>query len=156
MSRFSIIRCCQALARQSLICRRRPVLARRPTFGVPGLECLEARVVPSTLTVTNEGDPAALTQGTLRYEVGQANADAALGVSDTIVFNTAKMGTNTITLMASASHQGQLNLTGGSGKETIDGGGVVTISGNNASRVFDIAPGTTATLDRLTIANGSA
>ncbi len=81
--------------------------------------------------------------------MNQANKDAAAGVSDTIVFNTSQMGTNTITLS-----QGQLELTAGSGTTTINGNGQVTVSGNNASRVFSIAGSATVAISGLTIENG--
>src|SRR5262249_7579142 len=88
--------------------------------------------------------------GTLRYAINQANTDAANGTSDTIVFNTAQMGGSTVTLQ-----QGQLKLKAGAGTTAIDGGGLVTVNGNNASRVFLIDGGAQALLSNLTIANGT-
>jgi uncharacterized repeat protein (TIGR03803 family) len=102
------------------------------------------------LTVTSAQDPTSLTPGTLRYAVNQANADAVNGISDTIVFNTAQMGTSTITL-----HQGQLDLSAGKATITIDGGGHITVSGNNASRVFEVETGS-VTISGLTITGGSS
>jgi hypothetical protein len=112
------------------------------------LEQLEDRLAPAQLTVTSVLDPVNLTAGTLRYAINQANADAAKGISDTIVFNTAQMGGNVITLQ-----QGQLLLGGGSGTITINGGGQITVSGNNASRVFEIAAGS-VTISGMTITGG--
>jgi hypothetical protein len=112
---------------------------------------LEDRLAPALLTVTSALDPAILTPGTLRSAVSQANTDAANGISDTIVFNTAQMGSGTVTLQ-----HGELELWGGTGTTTINGGGLVTVSGNNASRVFLIAIGAQATLSGLTIAQGNA
>ncbi len=124
----------------------RPVPRRRL-----GLEALEDRLAPAALTVTSAADPATLTAGTLRFELNQANTDAAAGVSDTIDFDMAKMGGNTVTLS-----QGQLELMAGNGTTTIDGGGQIAISGNNASRVFQIDSGAQTVLDGLTIENGSS
>ena len=121
--------------------------ARKPRLTV---EFLEHRLAPAQLSVTSALDPATLTPGTLRFEVQQANVDARYGVSDTIVFNVAQMGTKTITLT-----QGQLELTAGSGATTINGGGQVTVSGNYASRVFEIDSGT-VTISGITITGGSS
>lgn len=83
-------------------------------------EMLERRelLTGTTYTVTSPLDPAVLTAGTIRYAVHQADADAVNGISDHIVFNTAQMGGNTISLQ-----RGPLELTSGSGAITIDGGG---------------------------------
>jgi hypothetical protein len=130
-------------------CSKRAHRQRRP---VPlGVEMLEDRTTPAQLTVTSALDPAALTAGTLRYAVNQANTDAANGISDTIVFNTAQMGSTTITL-----YQGQLELRAGTGTTTIDGGGQVTVSGNNANRAFLVDGGAQAVLTGLAIQYGSA
>jgi predicted outer membrane repeat protein len=101
------------------------------------------------LIVVSAQDPAALTPGTLRYAVNQANQDAAGGVSATIVFDPARMGAGTITLS-----QGQLELTPGSGTVTIDGGKRIDVSGNGASRVFQVDAGAQAVLQGLTIEAG--
>src|SRR5262249_18702248 len=124
--------------------------ARRPRRYRPCLESLEDRLSPAQLVVLNAADPAALTAGTLRFAVNQANADGANGISDTIVFDTAKMGTGTVTLK-----QGLLELNSPVGM-TIDGGGTVHISGNNQSSVFQVDSTGGATLTGLTIENGNA
>jgi hypothetical protein len=116
-----------------------------------GLEHLEDRLTPAQLAVTSALDPATLTPGTLRYAVTQANHDASLGISDTINFNTTQMGTNQIKLQ-----QGPLTLTPGTGTTTINGGGVVTLDGNHASRLFLVDSGASADLTGLTIQNGQA
>ncbi len=104
------------------------------------------------LIVTSADDPATPTLGTLRYAVNQANADAANGISDTITFDTVQMGTSSITLL-----QGDLELLPGSGTTTIDGGGLVEISGGGSSSgVFVVDSGAQAVLTGLTIDNGQA
>ncbi len=129
--------------------------SRSPVGRRLWVEALEDRLAPATLTVTSALDPTTLTPGTLRYEVNQADMDAAAVVSDTIDFNTSQMGTNTITLT-----QGSLELiagtgtTAGSGTITIDGGAQVTVSGNNASRVFLVDSGAQVALSRLTVEAG--
>jgi hypothetical protein len=122
------------------------------------LEGLEGRLAPATLTVTSAADPAPLhpgaanpwTPGTLRYAVAQADQDAAAGKSDTIVFNSAKMGTSTITL-----NQGPLELAPAPGAVTIDGGGRIILSGGQATRLFGISSGAQVVLSGLTIEKGS-
>ena len=103
----------------------------------PMLELLEGRALPSILTVTNlsDSDP-----GSLRDMINQASP------GDTITFADGLQGTITLT-------SGELAIT-----ENLDiegpGAAQITVSGNNASRVFDIAPGVDATVAGLTIASG--
>jgi hypothetical protein len=107
---------------------------------VPRLEALEERAVPSTLTVTNLSDTGIAGDGSLRGEIAAAQA------GDTITFRPGLTGT--------------ITLTGGglliSKSLTINGPGAATlaVSGNNASRVFDFAKGTTDSLSGLTVENG--
>jgi hypothetical protein len=100
------------------------------------------------LIVTTASDAVSHSGLSLRDAIAIANTDAAVGLSDTITFDQNLNGA-TITLT-----QGQLELTGGSGTTTIDGGGQIAISGNNASRVFDVAGGAQGVLTGLTIAKG--
>src|SRR5262245_14441132 len=119
---------------------RRPAVGRRSPGFRPCLEPLESRTVPSTL-VTNLNDNG---PGSLRSAV--AAADATSGA----VIHFAPFLHGTIKLTT-----GQLNLTS---NMTIDGPGafLITVSGNNASRIFDVSNGATVTISGLTIANGSA
>ena len=102
----------------------------------------------ATFVVTTASDAAGHSGESLRDAVAQADAEAALGFSDTITFAPG-LGGQTITLA-----QGQLELKG-AGTITIDGGGQITISGNNASRVFQVDAGAQAVLKGLTVRNGN-
>src|SRR5262249_52029282 len=117
-------------------------LARVSRF-LPRLESLEDRTVPSTLTVLNNHDSGA---GSLRDAIKNASS------GDTIVFASSLDG-QTITL---TSGELAINKT-----RTIQGPGVslLAISGNNASRVFDISQNqkpVAVTIAGLTIENGLA
>jgi hypothetical protein len=104
----------------------------------PQLEALEGRDVPSTLTVTSNLDSGA---GSLRAEIAAAHKGA------TIVFAPSLDG-QTITLTS-----GELVIA----KDlTIQGPGasLLTISGDHASRVFEVGGGYTVTISGLTISNG--
>jgi hypothetical protein len=107
----------------------------------PTLEALEDRWVPSTLTVLNNLDSGA---GSLRAEIAAAHN------SDTIVF-ASRLNGQTITLTSGEvliSHN--VTIAG-------PGAGQLTVSGNNASRVFEVAKSTkSVTLSGLTISKGSA
>ena len=112
------------------------------------LEALEERRLLSTFTVTSIADDGSA--GTLRYEIGQANSN--VGVPDTINFDPTVFDTpQTIALTT-----GQLDLTDAA-TTTISGpgAGLLSISGNNASRVFFTNYGSAA-LSGLTITGGNA
>ena len=100
-------------------------------------------------------DTPASGQITLRQAVNLANAFALAGASTTITFAASLSGA-----AIQLSH-GQIELDGGGiagVTETIDGGGKITVSGANTSRIFQIDNGTTAVLTGLTLTagNGSA
>src|SRR5271166_5898202 len=133
MSRFSTLNWLQAVARQS---RRSPgkprsPIGRRPARHAPRLEALESRLVLSTLTVTSAADDGS--SGTLRALIGAASPGS------TIVFDHKLVG-QTIVLKS-----GALEITK---NVDIEGPGAsqLTISGNSASRVFDVNSGATATI----------
>lgn len=115
----------------------RKIPARR-TFR-PTLDALEGRWVPSTLTVTSIADKGV---GSLRADIAAARS------GDTIDFAPGLDG-QTITLKSELFINKNLTITG-------PGAGLLTVSGNNASRVFEVAPGAQATLSGLTIGNGFA
>ncbi len=110
--------------------RRRPALAR----FVPRLEALEERALPSTFTVLNLFDHGA---GSLRAAVqsGDATIDFKQGLHGTIVLTS-----------------GELDI---SSSTTINGPGAdqLAVSGNNSSRIFEIAAGNVA-ISGLTTTNG--
>jgi hypothetical protein len=110
----------------------------RYTFR-PNLEALEDRCVPSTLTVTSIADKGA---GSLRADI------AAAQDGDTIVFAPGLVG-KTITLNSEFLINKNLNIAG-------PGAGQLTVSGNNGSRVFEVAQGMQVTLSGLTISKGFA
>src|SRR5262249_50407277 len=119
---------------------RRQSPAARPRFR-PMLEGLEQRWVPSTLTVTNNQDSG---KGSLRAEIAAAHN------GDTIVFAPSLNG-QTITLTS-----GELLIKT---SLTISGPGAsqLTVSGKNASRVFELSSKTNpqVTLSGLTISDGN-
>src|SRR5262245_16115987 len=119
----------------------RPKPAARRRTPLLRLEVLEDRCLPSTLTVLNNSDSGA---GSLRATI----ADAHNG--DTIVFAPSLAG-QTITLT-----RGELAITKSLDIEGL-GAARLTVSGNDASRVFDIVkPGANVTIAGLTIAHGFA
>ncbi|HEV8062133.1 MAG TPA: Ig-like domain repeat protein, partial [Gemmataceae bacterium] len=116
---------------------------------------------PSTFVVTDAldvgqqcfpGDNPMDTDGlvSLRSAIAAANFDAGLGGADTIAFCTTQMRTSTIVLAL-----GQLELTAGAGMTTINGGGLITVSGNNQYTIFAVDGGASATLEGLTITDGN-
>jgi hypothetical protein len=139
---FTLGKWLQALKWKAALGGRARRGARRacPHRLVLRLEALEDRWLPSTLTVLNTLDSG---PGSLRGEIAAASS------GDTITFAPSLDG-QTITLTS-----GELALT-----QSLDiegpGAGLLTVSGNNASRVFDISSGVTATIAGLTITDGLA
>ncbi len=115
---------------------RRPSLRSRPR-----LEELECRALPSTFTVLNTADSG---PGSLRDTIAAAQS------GDTIVFDPSLNG-QTITLTSGELAFNQsLNIRG-------PGADLLTVSGNNAGRVFDLTgSGADVTIAGLTIADGLA
>jgi predicted outer membrane repeat protein len=119
---------------------RRPA---RPVSARPSLECLEDRIVLTTWPVTKTIDDATVS-GTLRYAVAHA------------------MSGDTIQLVSNQLN-GPINL---SGKELLlnknltisasDATLKATISGQQLSRVFEVASGVTVSLNNLIITGGNA
>src|SRR5262245_45283174 len=125
--------------------------ASHPTRKAPNraglvVEALEDRRVPAAFTVTNVLDDGSV--GSLRWAISQANATAG---ADTISFSSTVFNTpRTIALTG-----GQLTLTDPAATTiTGPGAGLLSISGNNASRVLRVNVGATAALSGLTITGG--
>jgi len=106
---------------------------------MPQLESLEDRTQPSTLTVTNLHDSGA---GSLRAAITAA--------SNGTTIDFAKGLHGTITLIS-----GDLPIAN---SVTIDGPGanLLTISGNDSSRIFDVSGSATVDISGLTLSDGLA
>jgi hypothetical protein len=120
---------------------RRAAPRRNSAPGRLQLEALEDRMLLSTLTVLNAADSGA---GSLRDTIAAANS------GDKIIFGPSLQG-QTITLTS-----GELAIN-----KNLDirglGADQLTVSGNGASRVFDVTgSGANVTITGLTIANGLA
>ena len=118
-----ICRCEMVLHRAS---GRRAHVGHRPARGLrPRLLALEERTLLSVLTVTNTNDSG---MGSLRAEVAAAQS------GDTIVFSPKVRG-QTITLTSGPIVDTGIGLT-----IQGPGAGLVTVSGNNQSGIFDLQP----------------
>src|SRR5688572_11353325 len=106
-------------------------------FGCALITCMPGEAIDLLVYNNNNTGP-----GSLRQAINDNNA---LGGGNTIIFSNTVTGTITLT-------SGELVI---STNATILGPGpqVLTVSGNNASRVFNITGGTAA-ISGLTIANG--
>jgi hypothetical protein len=93
----------------------------------------------ANVTVTNTNDGGA---GSLRQAIISANP------SDTVVFAAGVTGMITLTSGELLVNK-NLTITG-------PGANVLSVSGNNASRVFHMSPGNTVTISDLTVKNGNA
>jgi hypothetical protein len=120
---------------------RRGAKHPHPKRVVPRLEALEDRTVPSILTVTSAADDGSA--GTLRAVIGAASSGA------TINFDPSLAG-QTITLTG-----GELAITQSLDIEGL-GADQLTVSGNDAGRVFDVSTGATVTIAGMTITDGLA
>jgi hypothetical protein len=107
--------------------------APRPLLRV---EALEDRCVPSTVMNLLDSGPGSLRQAILDTPSG-----------GTVDFQSGLTGTIPLTSGELAIGQ-NLTITG-------PGANVITVSGNNASRVFDIGASSTVAISGLTIANGN-
>ncbi len=136
--------------------------ARRRRVAQAVVEALENRRLFSTITVTTLVDttnyPTSVTISQLNATPvsfrDAINAVNNTGGNDTINFAASLTagGPATITLNGS-----ELLLNDTSGTLTIDGpaANLLTISGNNANRVFEVASGSTAAIDGVTITGGN-
>src|SRR5262245_53449589 len=118
-------------------------LRKRAMAAQLSVERLEDRTVPSTFTVGNLADSG---PGSLRQAIFDANDNPG---ADVVTFAPSLRGTVTLT-------SGELSITD---DLILDGPGVnrLTVSGNDASRVFSVSGSATDVEIRdLTIANGRA
>jgi hypothetical protein len=134
------------LRRRSLFLRTRLRARRCAAYAGLRLETLEDRWVPATFTVTNTNGARV---GSLRQAIVDANANAA--VADTIVFSSLFNSPQTVILSGV-----QLTLTY-SATTTINGTGanLLSISGNNSSRVFVVDVGASAAVSGLKVTGGN-
>jgi CSLREA domain-containing protein len=136
---------------------QRKRLRKRDRFRKYFFEVLEPRNLLATYTVTSLSDivnPADdATVFTLREAIIAANASA--NVDDTIVFAPA-ITANAPALITLTG--GELPINAGAGSVSIVGPGAnrLSVSGNNASRIFLVNGGATADIKGLTIRNGNA
>src|SRR6516164_3623461 len=107
---------------------------------LPQIEILEQRTVLSTWTVTSPADSG---DGSLRAVIAAAQS------GDQIVFDPSLQG-QTITLTS-----GQLAITKSLDIEGL-GADQLAVSGNHASRIFNISGGVTVTIAGLTLTDGLA
>lgn len=139
-----------ALQRRETVLRRRFGMAATAALGASAILASSAQATTYQVTSGLDGpaDPSCTDPCTLRDRIAQANAPG----NDTITF--ASSVTGTITL-----NQGELATPTGAGDLTIVGPGAdkLTVSAENASRVFDIGSSASAfAVSGLTVTNGTA
>src|SRR5262249_29632988 len=108
---------------------------RPPRRFVPRLEALEDRFAPATVTTLLHDVPGSLRQAIALTEPG-GTVDFAPGLAGTVTLTAGQL---------TLDHD--LAIAG-------PGASVITVSGNDAFRVFEVLPGVTAALSGLTIAGG--
>jgi hypothetical protein len=101
----------------------------------PRVEGLEERCLPSTVTNLSDHDPGSLRDAIASTPSG-GTVDFQAGLSGTIILTTSELGIAK-----------DLTITG-------PGADVITVSGNRAFRVFNIAPTFVVAISGLTIADG--
>jgi hypothetical protein len=127
---------------------RKPAPPRPPARARLVVEQLESRTVPSTsftvVTLANAGT------GSLRDAIDKANNTAG---ADTIAFAPGLSGTIALTSGGELLITDSVTITG-------PGAGVITVSGNNTSRIFEVdnnaAGAINVTISGLTLAGGKA
>src|SRR6476659_5081884 len=110
----------------------------------PQLESLDDRLVPSTLTVTNNLDSGA---GSLRAEIAAANPGDTVAFAPGMAGQTIQLTSDELVINKSLTIQGP-------------GAGLLTITGGDTWRVFEVygsnTAGPTVQLSGLTITGGHA
>jgi hypothetical protein len=121
--------------------QRRPAT---PRFR-PRLEALEARWLPSTLTVTTYLDyPGNAGDGSLRGEIAAAHAGDTINFAPALNGQTITLTNGQLVISKSLTIQGP-----GAGQLAVSGGGYL------GSRVFEVAANTNVALSGLTIRDGA-
>lgn len=126
--------------------------ARRGSAPGRGLEHLESRRLLANILVNTAVDES-VANATVSLREAIAQADAGAG-DDTISFSAAAFPAGSLTTITLTA--GALAFNGTNGTLEINGPGQeqLAISGNDASRVFNVAAGANLTLDGLTLTNG--
>ncbi len=140
--------------------RRSPQRAvrTRPSGFRPRLETLEERCVPTTFNVTSNADSlgSAATMGTLRWAVAQAQNGDTIKIQPQVIHYVGLNGSGSLSTTVGQDivlTQGEIVLNH---NVTIESTGPVpTISGDNLSRVFEVAPGANVTLLNLDVTQGN-
>ena len=109
------------------------------TFALLFCSVNKAEAATYTVLNTNDNGP-----GSLRQSIVDANTNAG---ADIIIFNAGVIGTITL-VTALPDITGALTITG-------PGANVLSVSGNNNSRVFLITGGVTVNINNLTITGGN-
>jgi hypothetical protein len=134
MTLFPWLRSCTTVSSK----RNRRAAGAREQFR-PSLELLEDRTVPSNLHVTSTADGGI---GSFRRALSQAAS------GDVILFSSALHG-QTITLSHELVVRRSVEIRG-------PGAGLLTISGGNATRIFEIMGTPSVTISGLTLSGGQA
>ncbi|MBL8821678.1 MAG: hypothetical protein JNJ77_03750 [Planctomycetia bacterium] len=108
-----------------------------------GVEPLEDRTVPSTFRVLNLADSG---PGSLRAAIADANIHPG---ADLVRFDAAARNGNIILTSGQLSITDDLQIDG-------PGAGRLAVSGNNASRVFQVSSNAVVSIEDLTISHGGA
>jgi hypothetical protein len=117
---------------------------KAPARFRPQLESLESRYVPSTLVVTNNFDTGVSGDGSLRGEIAAAASGDTIEIAGSLKGKTITLSHGELALSQSLTIAGPVTNP-------------VTISGHQASRVFDITSRSAiVTLSGLTITQGHA
>ena len=130
---------------------------RRPSSMSSWLELLDDRIVPTTIiTVDSPLDAVAVdTFTTLREAIQAANTDSAVNEApagsgaDIIVFAASMNGTTIVLNGTELQINSNVTIQG-------LGAGALTVSGNNASRIFLVANLGTATISGLALIDGTS
>ena len=116
------------------------------TASADGVQGRKSVSVESATTIT----VMSATDAALQSAITTANSDAANGQAVTILF-AASLAGDTIDV-----EPHPLALTAGTGAIRIEGGGLISLSGDGTSQVFQIDSGANVTLDGLVVEEGSA